>query len=285
MAYDPQTHQFAMFGGESCTNPDLCYPTSDTWLWTGSTWTEVTPTVSPPARAEANMAWDPKSDQLILFGGGGGETGTETALSDTWEWTGHTWKQLSPRVSPPARDAAMMAWDGTMDDLILFGGSSNRGVDLRGTWAWTGATWQKLFPTLSPPAQDSGTMSWDAASKQLLLFCGNRLPESWIFSGTTWQELSPVTTPTPRDRAGMTYDSATQRIVLFGGYYGVGFTSFLGDTWAWNGSNWIALSPSVSPSVRADISMGWDSATQRIVLFGGYGSSLNDLSDTWTYGK
>jgi hypothetical protein len=231
------------------------------------------------------MAWDPKTRQLILFGGWGGVSGSSGPLADTWSWNGETWEQLTPTVSPPARVVAMMAWDGSLHELVLFGGTGSSGADLNDTWAWTGTDWKELSPTVSPPAQDSGTLSWDVQSKQLVLYCGNRLPETWAFAGTTWTELSPATTPTPRDRAGMAYDPTIKEVVLFGGYYGNGFTSFLNDTWAWNGTNWIQLASSASPAVRADVSMAWDQAAHRMVLFGGYGASLSDLGDTWTFGR
>ena len=63
MAYDPGTGQLVLFGGYDGGFLD------DTWTWNGSTWTQMTPATSPPARDSASMAYDPGTGQLVLFGG------------------------------------------------------------------------------------------------------------------------------------------------------------------------------------------------------------------------
>jgi len=77
----------------------------------------------------------------------------------------------------------------------------------------------------------------------------------------------------------MVYDSARGRVVLFGGY---GSPPVFGDTWEWDGSNWVERTPATSPTDRYGHEMVYDHARGRVVLFGGvYVDTLNDM---WEYG-
>jgi hypothetical protein len=66
--------------------------------------------------------------------------------------------------------------------------------------------------------------------------------------------------------------------VLFGGQNSSGF---LGDTWEWDGKAWAQINPTTSPSARRDHAMAYDSARQRVVLFGGL--RISSLADTWEW--
>jgi hypothetical protein len=77
----------------------------------------------------------------------------------------------------------------------------------------------------------------------------------------------------------------TQRLVLFGGVGATssGTTGYLGDTWAWDGSDWAQLSPIKAPSPRYEAAMAYDAKTEQLVLFGGTGTDGISRS-TWTWG-
>jgi hypothetical protein len=90
MAYDPDTSQLMLFGGTLGGGSR-----GDSWIWDGTTWTELSPTVSPPARSFAPMADDPATSQLVLFGGSG-NTGN---LADTWTFVV---PPAPPAPAPPA---------------------------------------------------------------------------------------------------------------------------------------------------------------------------------------
>jgi hypothetical protein len=60
-AYDPMLRGVVMFGGASGLN--------DTWLWTGTDWTQLTTTNAPSARDSHGLAYDYNTNQLIMFGG------------------------------------------------------------------------------------------------------------------------------------------------------------------------------------------------------------------------
>jgi hypothetical protein len=249
-----------------------------------STWTQLFPATSPASRYGASMAYDPSTGQLVLFGGLG-----TFSLSDTWTWNGTTWTQLNPATSPPARADASMAYDPGTGQLVLFGGVDSNGTYLTDTWTWNGTTWTQLNPATSPPVRSGASMTYDPGTGQLMLFGGQDLHfafpflnDTWTWNGTNWTQQAPVTSPPARSGASMTYDRGTGQLVLFGGY---GSNPFLNDTWTWNGTTWTQLNPATSPPVRAGASMAYDPGTGQLVLFGGTNGAANNamLNDTWTW--
>ena len=268
MAYDPATHQLVLFGGGRPPLFTTTFGSSTTWDWSGSTWTKLSPMVSPPALTGAPLAYDPATRQLVLFDG-----------PTTWTWSGTTWTKLSPKASPPARTEASMAYDPATRQLVLFGGASGTHV-FATTWTWNGTTWTKLSPMVSPPALTGAPLAYDPATRQLVLFDG---PTTWYWNGTIWK-LLPETSPSARHTASMSYDAASHQLVLFGGENTV--TAGAGSmpltvyirfvtTWDWNGTTWTKLSPKTSPPALTGASMAYDPATRRLVLFGG--------SATWSW--
>jgi len=90
--------------------------------------------------------------------------------------------------------------------------------------------------------------------------------------------------PSARSFVQMTYHAKRSRVVLFGGGAADNST-FLNDTWEWNGQDWTQVSD-IGPSVRSRHALAYDSKRQRVILFGGVGggtSSLTFLNDTWEW--
>jgi hypothetical protein len=141
MAYDSATGSVVLFGGAN-GGSDL----NDTWTFNGVTWTRLSPSTSPPARAYASMAYDPATGKIVLFGG----SGNSGDLSDTWTFDGTNWTELSTTASPPARDSASFAYDAATGKIVLFGGEGNGG-NLGDTWTFDGTNWTQLSPPASPP--------------------------------------------------------------------------------------------------------------------------------------
>ena len=68
----------------------------------------------------------------------------------------------------------------------------------------------------------------------------------------------------------MAYDAATSQVILFGGNNG----SYLGNTWAWNGSTWTNVA-TTGPPARDNAQMAYDPATSQVILFGGINGRLS----------
>jgi hypothetical protein len=136
-AYDAATGTGILYGGFNGIAPF-----TDTWSWNGTTWTQLTPAVSPGTVAAAwQMAYDPASQQLLLFGGG--QT-NHTNAGATWDFNGSTWTQLSPATAPAGRGLASMTYNSRTGQVVLFGGQGvHQDTYPPGIWTWDGSTWQR----------------------------------------------------------------------------------------------------------------------------------------------
>ena len=236
MAYDADSGQLILFGGETGTNSGLL---NDTWMWNGTIWTQLAPATSPPARYDAAMAYDPATRQLVLFGGFGAADNSDD-LNDTWTWNGTTWKKATPANSPPVRVTAGLAYDPANAGLVLFGGlgpapfgqQAPPSAFLNDTWIWNGSNWTQQRPAASPPARSAASFVYDQATGQDILFGGtgtnlSNLNDTWAWNGKTWTQVTTSASPPPRGAAAMAYDGATRQVVLFSGWNG----SAPDDTW------------------------------------------------------
>ena len=201
-----------------------------------------------------------------------------------------SWFQLHPPNSPPVKGDTAAAYDPATRQFVMFGGISNENLFQGDTWVWTGSNWVRQFPATVPEAREGARMAYDAATKQLILFGGydgygeHGLSDTWTWNGSNWVQLHPATSPPPTSDEGIAYDPATKQILIFGGYQW--FTNGTGETqqnmWAWNGSDWQQVTPATVPARRIGASMGWDSTTSQLILFGGEVGSTY-YNDTWLW--
>src|SRR5690242_15684188 len=80
------------------------------------TWTQLAPTVSPPARSYLAMAFDEASGKVLVFGGFSGSG----YLNDTWTFDGATWTKIDTAISPAPRANGEMAYDRKTRKVVLF---------------------------------------------------------------------------------------------------------------------------------------------------------------------
>lgn len=130
MAYDAESDKVIVFGGATVFAGEVL---GDTWAYDADsdTWTQMNPTVSPPARAGHAMWYDPTADLVFLFGGsgdwsswpplpwlmfGGEELWAYDYNTDTW-----TLYRASPNPDYQLHPAA--AFRKASGEAILFGGS------------------------------------------------------------------------------------------------------------------------------------------------------------------
>jgi hypothetical protein len=93
---------------------------------------------------------------------------------------------------------------------------------------------------------------------------------------SSWVQLSPANSPPPRSYLAMTYDVASGKVIMFGGFDG---TTYLNDTWIFEGNTWTKVSANHAPPARANAGMAYDVITQKVVLFGGYDAAICLTSD------
>jgi hypothetical protein len=276
MAYHADTGVTILFGGYT-SNGVQSSTINDTWAWNGSTWTQLSPAQSPGPRYGATLVYDVAHHKLVLFGGAG--------LNDTWTWDGTNWTQENPATRPPIRSYTAATYDSDKGVVLLYGGVDASGNLLSDTWTWDGDNWTQQQPAHSPGARGDAMLAYDATQHRSFLFGGSTATtafgDTWTWDGTDWISLAEAIQPAPRIAAPMTYDPRQQNTILFGGVGG-GTAGFSNETWAWNGSNWIVISPALVPPARAYTVLADDPAVGRLVMFGGFGSA-GITNDTWSW--
>src|SRR6266571_4518123 len=195
--------------------------------------------------------------------------------------------------TPPARYGHAMAYDSQSDRLVLFGGASTSAgvlLLLNDTWAYAfnTSTWTDMSPAIAPPARYGHAIAYDSESDRVILFGGSSygnavFNDTWAydFNTNTWNEVSPKSSPLARSYHVTAYDSESDRVILFGGYSSCCGGITLGDTGTYdcNTDTWTAMIPAVAPGPRESSAMAYDSRSDRVILFGGYGG----YNDTWAY--
>jgi hypothetical protein len=184
-----------MFGGYNGST------LGDSWSLTtsfpGVQWNQMlVPNTIPPRQSHA-MAFDPRRDRLVVFGGA---DANGQFLGDTWEMApaafGWQWIQRTPAQSPPRRWQHKMDYDPARGVVVMTGGYGN---------------------------------------PQCGQYCASHLNDVWEYDGDTWTQRVPSTSlPAVREGAGFAYDSQRQRFVMQGGS---GSTPFPGETWFYTAGN------------------------------------------------
>lgn len=192
MAYSPALGRIVLFGG--IPEPFDVNALADTWEWDGSTWVETTPAMSPPPRGvHHNMAFDPSSGSLVLFGGG--IQPSLPTLNDAWAYDSSGWTPLNPSAVPSARVAACMGTDASR--VLMYGGGQWQNPYEGDTWSISAGVFSLLSPTNSPPPLQSSTCAYDGWRDRFVIQGGGltQVPltfssATWEFDGNTWTQVA-----------------------------------------------------------------------------------------------
>jgi hypothetical protein len=82
-----------------------------------------------------------------------------------------------------------MAFDATLGQVVVFGGTSGPPQALNDTWGWNGTTWIQLSLANQPSARYWPVMDFDPLSDGLVLFGGELTGD--VVTNQTWL-LVPV---------------------------------------------------------------------------------------------
>ena len=108
-----------LFGGANGSTYD-----NDTWSWSGTAWSQLTPTNSPSVRdSSRSMAYDPTLSELVLFGG----LQRQHLSGRHLDLERHHVGPAELTTSPPLVGGATMAYDTATSDLVLFAGFEQQG--------------------------------------------------------------------------------------------------------------------------------------------------------------
>lgn len=307
VVYDTAMGKVVVFGG--CTSGAFtgldCNATNELWAFSGDVWTQLHSGISPSARVLPQMAYDPTTGSIVMFGGLSGYP-NNTALNDTWEFNGTSWSELSPTTSPPASGMdESMAYDPAAGAIVLFASGERAGAGgtetayLNETWELSGGQWTEVENGTGPSPRGGEALDFDPATSSLLLFGGSacsgpadsegcpNLGGTWTFANGSWTPKTPSVSPSPRALAAMAYDPLLKAALLFGGQSA---DAALDDMWVYANGSWTPFVSSPAPSPREAAGLVFDAADHTMVLFGGYfqvgsGSEGADLyyNDTWTF--
>lgn len=183
VAWNFASNKLVVFGGQSGSSASPAVTYNDTWEWDPVTnaWANVTPSgVSPSPRQLMNIAWDPITGGMLLFGGNSG-----VVEGDTWLFIGGVWVQVGSAgtgTPAPRQQAAVMTRSNPeFRDVVMCGGQGG-GVHFLDIWRWDGAAWVLINPTTSaiPPAVVANQGVYDPLRKRVILQGGNGIPTAQV---------------------------------------------------------------------------------------------------------
>lgn len=250
-------------------------------------WTQLSPPLMPPQRIAGAMVWDSTDGYILLFGGQEYGSLPNVLYNDTWSFLHGVWtNRTNPGDAPPARDDFQMADDPSEDEVVVFGGFSQKNTVLDDTWTYSDDVWTNITATAgAPPPTFDGAMAYDNATDSVILFGGEHTAggaytnETWQLHDNVWTELAPGVLPPARGNPSITYDPEVGDLILFGG---ANDTVDFNDTWAFTGTTWTLLTPAFSPDERWGAGIAYDPAQDAVVLYGGSPANTYPF-DTFTY--
>jgi|GEM_PF-3602805 len=184
IAFDPGIERVILFGGRIDSNGKIA--SDETWAFENrpsdnkykGAWNNLNPSNHPSYRTEAAMAFDPRNQKILLFGGWeAGDSSGKNLKNDTWVFDAqmNTWEELKPSNAPKNLLEVVMAFDSTHDQMILFG--TNMSSKKSETWKWEfdSSTWTQLNfgeGASTPSGRVYPSMAFDLSSNEMILFGG-----------------------------------------------------------------------------------------------------------------
>ena len=206
------------------------------------------------------------------------------------------WRPLSSpphRQPPPRRDHSLVS---DHRNLYLFGGRNPGPLGDLWMYSLVRSAWFELTTEGGPPARFGHNAMWDWSSNRMIVFGGQGdsgfLDDLWAFDPETrqWTDLAGNGgRPAPRYGAGATlgfglasFGSPADRLLVTHGFASGGRFD---DTWQYGlgGEGWTEITPQGGPRPieRCLMRTVWDTAGERLLLFGGQTTGSPFLGDLW----
>jgi len=119
----------------------------------------------------------------------------------------------------------------------------------------------------------------------MVLVCATSQVYEW--DGAAWSTpTTGKTVPPLHSWASMVYDPTLKKTVLFGGYDATN-SSYLDQTWTWDGTTWTRVK-NHPPTSRSNTAMWYDPNLKKTVIYGGVGrlttgDRVTRYSDMWSF--
>ena len=185
IVYDSESDRIVMFGGFEFSKYKLV---DETWAYdfNTDTWTNMDPRVHPEPRNYHDMAYDPKADRVVLWGGDLHGVANKNAVW-TYDYNTNTWEELRSKYAnaPELRDYMNLVYDEKADKFIMYGGYSYGNNE---TWTYdlNSNTWQQMQPTNNPGAISRYAMVYVKDENKTILFGGQDGATNYQYNNETW---------------------------------------------------------------------------------------------------
>ena len=252
--------RIVLFGGY-----DGDVPLGDTWEWDGGAWVERVALDEPAPRLGHAMAYDAARIASCSSGDSRGALLSTTPGSGT----GPGSRRRRPRVRRPA---PITRWPTTPRAGASCSSAATRGSRFSATpGSGTGTRGRRGRPQRRRRPACVHAMAYDSARGRVVLFGGyGRSGRRRRHVGVGRDHVDGADARGEPARPLRARDGLRQRAGARGALRRAsdGF-SFLGDTWEWDGNDWVEAAPAESPAARGYHAMAYDGARARAVLFGG----------------
>lgn len=171
--YDPVDGYVVLFGGSA----------NWTWSYHGGNWTDLHTRHSPPSEHGSRMTFDSRDGYVLLVGGSDCYPGYWYRdcqwHNETWKFSGGAWSQITPLngLSPSPRSYATLAFDPSLDAVVLFGGMSAgphaSEFALNDTWIYSAGRWLPLRAADAPSPRASAVAAYSLVLAGLVLVGGD----------------------------------------------------------------------------------------------------------------
>lgn len=259
---------------------------NETWTWDGNRWTLLHPPNAPSARFVGAMAYDPRSQHVILFGGGA--PNSDPIRNDMWSWDGATWTELHP-ATMPSRWIAPAVLDGDRAAVVLI--ASDADGNAAGIWQWTGSDWVHTATNGGPHLSFNFAFAYDPDHHQDVLAAGwtsfgpeGSATDTWLLRQAVWTH-SQTDISAPGGYAHAAYDEGRHQLVLVTPG-GCAPNAWADAMWTWDGNVWTRHYPSHRPpGGLGSQSMAYDPIGRQVLMFGGKSDELDSrvINQTWAW--
>ncbi|MCI4323382.1 MAG: hypothetical protein L3K03_05105 [Thermoplasmata archaeon] len=272
-----------------------------TWTLQNGTWTNISASLStaPPFLTLSSMAYDPAEGYVLLFGG----LGELDAVNQTWSYVGGHWTNLTATVgaAPSPRFQALMAYDASDDEVLLYGGTATVGANgiqyaVNDTWTFSAGHWTNISGAVpSPSLREGGSMASDPVFGGVVLFGGLAVNstgyalawenDTWEFVHGAWTNVTGLLAGAPGGRTygNLVYDPSDSELLLTGGF---GPVSLLVDTWLLSATGWtnVTASAGLGPTIRFYPAIWSDPVSGDAVLASGWNPYYYSIfDDVWEF--
>lgn len=247
-------------------NGGMYDPNSDIWI--------ATDTASAPAKRRWTTAvWT--GSRMVLWGGNstvGG--GVRLYTGGVFNPQMNLWTAITTTGAPPQRDSHAAVWTGT--EMLVWGGWGGGPLNSGGLYNPTTDNWTLISTTNAPAPRWNTSMVW--AGNKAIVWGGGLLTSNVTYNTggvydlatNTWTAMTTTGAPSKRHACVSAWNGS--KMLIWGGY---DFTNRLGNGGLYDlaTNTWSPISNTSAPSARSSYVPGGVWAGDRLLIWGGMGSS------------